>query len=61
MAMPEGVSIPTDGGQPSEAMKSLVPEGAIIPQESVPAETQVNQADLDAAAKARGNLIEMFG
>lgn len=42
-------------------MESIVPEGAIIPIDTIPPETQISQADLDAAAKARGQLIEQSG
>lgn len=45
-------------------LKSNVPEGAIIPTDTIPPETQisqVSQADLDAAAKAREQLIEQLG
>lgn len=44
-------------------MKSMLPEGAKIPENNRPAETQTGleyifQEELDAAAKARGKLIE---
>ena len=45
-------------------LKSNVPEGAIILTDTIPPETQisqVSQADLDAAAETRGQLIEEFG
>ena len=42
-------------------MKSMVPEGAIIPKNTAPPETHVGQVDLDKAAEARSKLIEMFG
>ena len=51
MAFPEG----------QEPMKSMVPEGAIIPVDTIPPETHVDQPDLDKAAEAKGKLIEMFG
>jgi len=46
---------------PQEPMKSMVPEGAIIPEDTIPPETQVAQVDLDKAAEARGKLIEQLG
>lgn len=44
-------------------MESMLPEGAKIPENNRPAETQTGleyifQEELDAAAKARGELIE---
>ena len=50
------------------SMKSMVPEGAKIPENTCPAETQVvefeqpnKQAESDAAAAARGELIQQLG
>jgi len=49
------------GGTASKPMESMVPEGAIIPKDTIPPETQVAQVDLDKAAEARGKLIEQLG
>jgi len=42
-------------------MESMVPAGAIIPEDTAPPETQVAQVDLDKVVEARGKLIEMLG
>ncbi len=56
MTLPENRDIPVP-----TPMKSLVAEGAIILEKTIPAETQINQDELDRAAVERGKLIEMFG
>lgn len=55
--------IPGQGGDKDKipSMKSMVPKEAIIPEDTIPPETQVGQDELDAAAKARGELIEQLG
>jgi len=48
-------------------MESMVPEGAKIPEDTCPPETQVvefkqpKQAEPDIAAAARGELIQQLG
>ena len=42
-------------------MKSMLPEGVIIPENTCPPETQLDQLELDVAAEARGKLIEELG
>ena len=42
-------------------MESMVPEGAKIPEDTCPPETQLDQLELDVAAEARGKLIEELG
>ena len=52
------------GGTASKPMESMVPEGAIIPKDTIPPETQVAQLDqaaLNAAAEARGQLMQQLG
>ena len=68
MLLPENaVNFQADDAGQGGAMKSLVPEGAIIPDHPIPAETgaePLTQAQIDAINKAaveRGKLIESLG